>query len=466
MTVGGTLATAEDHRFLAGTRLATQGIGLVWFVVAARVLRDDEMAALALGLFTFGIVSVVADLGATWSVVRVVAGGAGPPFGAFREASTVRTVATALAAVLATASAGALGLDVKAVAVGSAIAAASGITEVGFAALRSVGHLRSEGLLRLGERTSFFALAASVLLLGGRSGFQILLIYAITNTVAAAGVTGVLRAVSPGAQKLDRGVLWNAETARTAIAYAVLSLAPRVAAVTLVVFSSEVEVSAYAVVARPVEAIALLLISLASPALPALRQAAVTGQQLAAKKLTGHFVCSTFLVAVPILAWCAADGADVLTVLVGGGRYSTAVITLAVVACLAVSWPIRAIVGYALLAQDRSRRYALTGAIQLVCLVAFAVPATATHGAAGAATAVVVSDLIALVMLAPWRQVALGNNDKALVLRGALVASIISLSTPLLSLAPSIVVALSASLWAWFHATRAFRELDGITALP
>lgn len=417
------------------------------------------MASLAVGLFAFGIISVVADVGATWSVVRVVAAGDAPAYAAFKQAAIARSLASIVCASAATLLATMMGYDGGAVALGGAVAVASGVSEVGFGTLRCVGKVRTEAAVRVAERLAFAAGAIVVLATSAR-GTAVLFVYVVTNGVTMSIVAAVLRSTRSAEPAMDRRLLWNGETARTAVAYAVLSLAPRLSAVILLALATESDVATYAVVARPTEAIALLLISLISPALPVLRRAAVSNRDEWARSLTGRLLANIVLVAAPVVTWCVIDANDAVSLLARAGRYPEGATTLALVAAVALSWPVRALFGYSLLAQERGGRYAWTGAIQVAALLILGVPAIQLYGAVGAAAVIVASDIAALVAMAPWRLAALDSRARVLAATGAAVAVLVGTTTAFVSALPSFAIAGFAAAWSLARSARSLELLD------
>ncbi|NIR35190.1 MAG: hypothetical protein GWN79_02740, partial [Actinobacteria bacterium] len=55
---------------LVSARMLAQVLGVAWFLAAARVLDSGELGVLAAGLVALAAVSVVADMGTTWSIAR------------------------------------------------------------------------------------------------------------------------------------------------------------------------------------------------------------------------------------------------------------------------------------------------------------------------------------------------------------------------------------------------------------
>ncbi|MEQ8842661.1 MAG: hypothetical protein RIB98_16890 [Acidimicrobiales bacterium] len=383
---------------LLSARLLAQVIGIGWFLVLARVLDAGELGVLSAGLVAFAAVSVVADLGTTWSIARIVTADPEQAWPVYVQAVAVRMTAIAVIGSAITAVAAPLveSRVLLAIAIGVGIAFVSGLAELGMSTLRSIGAIRLESLALPAERLGFVALAA-VVVSSGRGANAVLLVYLFTNGVTAAltfrRLHRDLRPVRP--ENVAR--LWSAETRRVGVAFAVLALGPRANALVLVLLASRLEVADYSVAARPVEQLALTVIGFGTTMLPLLRNDAESGADPGAR--IGGVAAAVVLAALPGVLWVTLDPTAAIELLYGAGRYPGAPIVLSLVALVTITWPLRGLAGIVMVAREKASDLARVSLAGLVLNLAAAVPLVAYHGAAGAAAALVVTDLVTAVVL-------------------------------------------------------------------
>ena len=177
-----------SHRFvsLAVARGLTQVISLVWFLVAARNMSEFDFGQVATGLAFFALFAGLGDLGTTRTVVRFVAADNATLWPAFTRTVrlrvlggvTVGLVGTVLILILP------VPVDPVIVLLAGAIAVVSGLTELGYAALRSIGKTAVEMVLLPAENTMFLVVG-SLLVVHGQGAIAILVTYLATNGLSA-----------------------------------------------------------------------------------------------------------------------------------------------------------------------------------------------------------------------------------------------------------------------------------------
>jgi O-antigen/teichoic acid export membrane protein len=157
---------------LAVARIVAQGLGLGWFLYAARELGARDFGVLSTGLALVVIIGGLSDLGTTRTVVRHVAADPGSLRANYVTAGAVRTAAGAAFGLIAVGALRLVAPDVPTAVVGLAavVAAVSGLTEVGFACLRSTGRVGTEVGLLVGERLLFVLVGVGVVSARHRPG--------------------------------------------------------------------------------------------------------------------------------------------------------------------------------------------------------------------------------------------------------------------------------------------------------
>jgi O-antigen/teichoic acid export membrane protein len=393
-----TAANAWSHGVVAkisrlvSARLLAQVVGITWFLVLARVFSAGELGVLAAGLVAFAAVSVVADLGTTWSIARLVTADPEQAWPIYRQALGLRAVAVVAVGSVLTAVAVPLveGRVLFAVMLGVVVALVSGVSELGMSTLRALGAVRLESYALPLERVGF-VLLASVVVASGRGANAVLVAYILTN-----GATAVLswrllfRDVRPVVPELEAR-LWSAETRRTGVSFAVLALGPRVNALVLVMMADRLAVADYSVAARPVEQLALAVIGFSTTMLPLLRTDTQSGADPGARM--GTVAGTIAIAALPGIVWVMLAPQTVIEMLYGAGRYPDAPVVLSLVALVTITWPLRGLAGMVMVARERAGQLARVSLIGLVVNLAAAVPLVALYGARGAAAALIVTDL-------------------------------------------------------------------------
>jgi O-antigen/teichoic acid export membrane protein len=425
---------------LLSARLVAQVIGIGWFLVLARVLDAGELGVLSAGLVSFAAVSVVADLGTTWSIARIVTAEPAQAWPVYVQAVVIRmtsiaVVGTALVAVAAPLVEGRVLL---AIAIGIGIAFASGLAELGMSTLRSLGKVRMESLALPLERLGFVALA-SVVIGSGRGANAVLLVYLFTNAVTAALSLRVLRRDLRPVRPETVARLWSAETRRVGVAFAVLALGPRANALVLVMLASRLEVADYSVASRPVEQLALTVIGFGTTMLPLLRNDAETGADPGAR--VGAIAAAVVLAALPGVLWVTLDPSAAIDLLYGADRYPGAPLVLSLVALVTITWPLRGLAGIVMVAREQASELARISLFGLALNLAAAIPLIAIHGAGGAAAALVITDLVTAVVLIVRAKVAVpaGLERPLTAAVGIAVASGVAASVAPTLVAPVLV---------------------------
>jgi O-antigen/teichoic acid export membrane protein len=390
---------------LISARLLAQVIGIVWFLVLARVFTAGELGVLAAGLVAFSAVSVVADLGTTWSIARVVTADPAQAWPAYVQALRLRVTAVSVVGTVLIAAAAPLveGRVLGAIVLGVVVALVSGVSELGMSTLRAVGTVRLESYALPLERVAFVAIA-SLVVASGRGANVVLIVYILTNAVTAVVSWTVLfrglRPVVPA--HVER--LWSVETRRTGVAFAVLALGPRANALVLVMLANRLAVADYSVAARPVEQLALAVIGFSTTMLPLLRADTQIGDDPGARM--GSIAATIVIAALPGVVWVMLTPETVIDLLYGADRFPDAPVVLALVALVVITWPLRGLAGMVMVAREQASRLAKVSLAGLAVNVAAAVPLVVLFGAKGAAIALVVTDLgtaLVLVRLAGLR---------------------------------------------------------------
>jgi O-antigen/teichoic acid export membrane protein len=391
---------ARKLAYLGASRVATQVLGLLWFLIAARGLDEEEFGLMASGLAGFAAFTILADLGTTWSVPRHVAANPGVAWSAYRKALTVRSIGVVVVAVpvvLATL----LFLDASAapaLGFGAAIALASGASEIGYATLRSLGLVRAEGMLLPAERVAFIAVAVGALALGA-GAYTLLGIYLLTNAISAAILGAILwrrRREHPS----EIGIFWDAEARRTGLAFTMLAFGPRLNALLLVLFGSVAAVSTYAVASRPVEQLALVIIGFATSMLPLLRSLEIRGATGSSDAVAGRAAEAVMVSLAAVVAWWIVAPDQFLRLLYGE-RYGDAGVTLSILAVVSVTWALRGVAGLRLIAGEHARTFVCVGWVGIVIDVVLGIVLIPSDGARGAAVALAASEVV-MVLLLLW----------------------------------------------------------------
>lgn len=413
---------------LGVARAMAQALALAWFLVAARLLSDRDFGMVATGLAFFAILSGLGDLGMTRTVVRHVAADPCTLWPTYRRALMLRivggigvgTTATAAVALAATR------VNPLVVALAGVIATASGATELAYAGLRSVGWVRPEMVMLVVERAVFLA-AAWPLLTAGAGPIAVLVLYALTNALSAVITGAFVRRAQPQEMRTSAS-LTDREARRTAAVLALAAVSPRASAVILAVAAGSEAVGVFSVAQRPVESVAMLAIATAAPVLPILR-AHVTRHRTEAALHTARVALGTLAVALaPVVTWWMVAPQQVLDLLVGPERYPRAEVVLRGVALTALTWSLRGICEFLLLAQERAGRLLKITTTGLVVNVVLSAPLAAWKGATGAAAGLVVSEVVMSVMLLAAVPALVSRATSRLVGPAALMSALVAVT--------------------------------------
>lgn len=451
---------------LTGGRAAAQVLGLVWFLVAARMLGETDFGEVVTGLAFFAVFAGVGDLGTTRTVVRHVAADHRTLASAYRKAMRLRVaggllVGTATAAVVALLPVPVSGWVVL---LAGLMATASGATELAYAALRAVGRVRAEFWMLLIERLAFLAIGVTILEAGG-GPIAVLGLYLFTNTVSAIiGTVAVGRAQTGAA--VDAGSMVDKEARFTAAGFALVTVSPRIPSILLALMASAAAVGAFGVSQRPVEAMTLFALSTAAPVLPIVRSRLIRGLHEDAERAAISVVGALMLVLAPAVGWFLATPQAVVDLLFGDGRFPGSATVLRILAFTSITWAMRGIGEFVLLAEERAPVLFRLTAIGTVVTVLVGVPLILHSDEKGAALAVLAAEVVMTVLLA--RAVPLLVQRKAVpayaVAAAFLAAS--GLTASLLSSTPALVPAVAVVAWTGVAALVAVRQIRGLERMP
>jgi O-antigen/teichoic acid export membrane protein len=454
--------TARRFLTLAGGRAVAQAIATVWFFASARILSDSQFGVLAAGLAFFVVFAGIGDLGTTRTIVRHVAADHSTLWPTFRRAVPLRILGGVGAAVVVAAIVLVLPVSVTAgvVLLAGLIATASGVTELGYATLRSLGLVKVETTLLIAERAVFLVIALLVLR-GGGGAVAVLLVYLATNTASAIVATLAVRRARPGVEGAA-GALLDGEGRYTAASFAVVTVGPQIGPVLLALFAGATAVGVFSVAQSPIEGMTLFALSTAAPLLPILRQHLSAGRRADAAHAAVSVVTALTVAMVPILVWFEVSPSMVLRLFYGAGRYEGAEDVLRLLAVTALAWAFRGVAEFVLLGAERARRFLWITVTGAVVSIAFGIPLVLTHDAVGAAIAVLVGEavmLVALLISAPTladRVARRAYAPVALAIAGsALVLIVVRSST-----AGSVVAVLLLEAVCAFLAVRSIRAME------
>lgn len=384
---------------LASARLIAQIMGIVWFVVSARILNRTQFGLLATGMVFFAVFAGLGDLGTSRGIVRHVAANHSVLVVAFARASRLRiacggAAGVVVVALLATAR---TRISLPVVALAAAIATLSGVTELGYAALRSVGRVATESLVLMVERGAFLALA-TVYVVDGGSAIGVLWIYLVTNTASAA-IVSVVIASGSGSRSFDATPFLDRTGRFTAAEFALATLVPRISPTVLALVALPATVGGFAAAQRPVEAVALLALSTATPVMPIVRQRLAAGRFVGAERAASSVNSALLTLAAPFVAWLLVDPSGILRLLFGA-RPSSDEVVVRLMAVTTLTWIFRGIAELVLLAEDRSKAAFLIMGVGFSVNLAAAIILVTAHGVVGAASATLLAEFVMLVLVA------------------------------------------------------------------
>lgn len=456
--VGGT------RRFLAlaSGRAVAQVLGMVWFFAAARILSDAEYGVLATGLAFFAICAGLGDLGTNRTIVRYVAEDPRTLWPAFRSAVVLRVAGGLAVGLLIAGVIALLPVPVSAgiVLLAGLIATASGVTELAYGALRSIGKVRTEMTLLVVERLLFVAIAVAAVL-RGYGPVAVLVVYLFTNTLSAM-ISAVVVWISRPDTHHPAGSMVDAEARYTAAAFALVTVGPRITPVLVALLASATAVGVYSVAQRPIEAMTLFALSTAAPVLPIVRGHLTRDRRAHASHVAVSVAGAIAVALMPFLAWFEVSPTMVLTLFFGAGRYDGAEIVLRLLAVTALTWCFRGVGEFVLLGGERARQLLAITGIGTVITITLGIPLVRASGATGAAVALLVAELVMVVLLI-ITEPTLGDR----VARGAYtpaaavaVATVVALAFVRSSTAASVGVVVVAEVIALVLAIRLVRVLE------
>lgn len=393
---GGVIARLAN---LAGARVIAQGLGLAWFLYAARQLGAHEFGVLSTGLALVVIIGGLSDLGTTRTVVRHVAADPDSLRATFARAALVRIGAGAGLGLLVVAGLHVVEPEVPTTvaALAAAVAVASGMTEVGFAALRSTGWVGAEVSLLVGERVLFVIGGVTVVSRGG-GPVAVLCVYAITNLVSALVVAFQIRrrGQDGGAPS---GPLFDAEGRSTAVSSSLVIIGPRISVLILVVIATPTVLGTFTIAQKVPEALGILGTAALLPVLALLRSARDDDRWDQALARGSRITAAVAGGIAPVLVWMAIDGERFLDLLFRAGQRKGIVVALAFLSVAALLWVVRTLGEMVLLAEERASVYLRALGFGLVINVAVGIPLVERWGAAGAAGAALIGEVTVLLVV-------------------------------------------------------------------
>lgn len=384
---------------LAGARVVAQLLGLGWFFYIARAFDAAEFGTLSTGLALVIVVGGISDLGTTRTVVRHVAADRRTLRPTFLRAAQLRAAAGGavgliVVAVMAVADGR---VPVAVVAAAAVVAVASGVTEVGFAALRSVGLVGAEVALLVGERLAFLA-AAGALVVAGGGPVAVLVAYAATNVVSAIVIGWQVVRHSRGETALA-GPMLDREGRQTALSSSLVIVGSRVSVVLLLVLDAPTVLGAFTLAQKVPEALGTLGTAALMPVLPMLREALVRRRWDGAWRRAGRVAATVAAAIAPPVAFLAVDGRRAIDLLFDAGDRAGVAVALALLSIVALLWVIRTLGEMALLAEERAGVYTKALLMGVAANVVVGVPLVLRWGAAGAAGAALVAEVVILVVV-------------------------------------------------------------------
>ncbi|HVN50469.1 MAG TPA: polysaccharide biosynthesis C-terminal domain-containing protein, partial [Acidimicrobiales bacterium] len=427
-----------------------------------RILSDSQFGLMAAGLAFFVVFAGIGDLGTTRTIVRHVAGDHASLWPTFRRAVPLR-IAGGLGTALVVAGIVAL-LPVSVpggvVLLAGLIATASGVTELGYAGLRSIGRVRVETTLLVVERAVFLAIALVVLDLGG-GAVAVLLVYLATNTVSALVASWAVWRARP-ATTGRAGPLLDGEGRYTAASFAIVTVGPQIGPVLLALFATATAVGLFSVAQSPIEGMTLFALSTAAPLLPILRAHLTAGRRADAAHAAVSVVTALTVAMIPVLVWFEVSPSMVLRLFYGAGRYEGAQNVLRLLAVTALAWAFRGVAEFVLLGEERARRFLWITVAGAVVTIAAGIPLVVLHEAVGAAIAVLLGEalmMVALLVSAPTLADRVARRAYAPVAL-AIVASAVVLVVVRSSTLGSVVAVVVLEVVCGWKAVRSIRAIE------
>lgn len=385
---------------LAGARAVTQVVSLAWFLLMARLMSEFEFGQVVTGLAFFALFAGLGDLGTTRTIVRFVAADHRTLWPAYTRTLQIRIAGGLVVGGSGTLLIWALPVPVDPIIVllAGAIAVVSGATELGYAALRSIGRTSTELLLLPLERGVFLVLGI-VLIERGFGAEAVLCAYLLTNLISAVFVGRAVYRIRP-LHAHQPGDVLDREGRKTAAAFALLTVSPRVAPVLLSLLASAAAVAQFSVAQRPIEAMTLFALSTAAPVLPIVRSRLARGDRERGERAASGAAAAIVVAVAPIVVWCIVCPDVVLNALFGTGRYDVSNVALSLLSVTAITWTIRGVGELLLLAEERAGRALAVTGIGTASAIVLGVPGVLVWGVNGAAGSVLISELVMTALLA------------------------------------------------------------------
>lgn len=383
-------------------RMVAQVLGLTWFLLAARAFDGADFGILSSGLILVVVIGGLSDLGTTRTVVRHVAADPTSLRSNFIAAAHLRIGAGVGLAAVAVAIAPLVQNDVSiSVALTAGlIAISSGVTEVGFAALRSVGMVGTEVGVLVGERFLFVAVG-SVLVLLGYGPLAVLVAYAATNTVSAI-VVGTRALLWSHGRRTAAGPLLDQEGRRTAISSTLVIVGPRISGLLLVLMSTTLVVGTFTVAQKVPEALGALGVAILMPILPIVRAAVVEGRQRQAIKRAALLTAAVATTLVPVAALLTTSGAEIVTLFFGPESRPGVGAAIGLLAWATVVWIIRTYGELVLLAQERAAQFVVAVGAAVAVTLVMGITLIPQYGAMGAAYASIAGEVVVFALVFMW----------------------------------------------------------------
>lgn len=447
------MTAAWEHRAthkvlgLAGGRMVAQLLGLAWFLVAARSFDADDFGVLSAGLILVSVIGGISDLGATRTIVRHVAADPTSLRNNFLVTAGVRGAGAAVVGVAAVVIAPMLQdeLSPSIVVAATAIAVVSGVTEVGFCGLRSVGRVGTEVTLLVAERVLFVATGTAAVLLG-YGPLAVLWAYAITNSISAA-IVGVRCWFWADGRVGHAGPMFDAEGRRTALGSTLVVVGPRISGFLLVLMSTSVVVGSFTVAQKVPEALGTLGIAILMPLLPMTRSAVIRGRERPAVRRASLLAAAVAAALTPLAVLLSIQGHQIIDMLFGLGDRPGVTTATMLLSWAMVIWVVRSFGELILLAQERASRFVAAIAASVIANIALGVFWIPDHGATGAAGATLVAEsLVFLLVFAGLRQT-LRPEDARAFIPSLIVGAITAVTCLAFRSAPLAVPASLATIW-------------------
>lgn len=395
--------TRRRFAWLGVSRVLAQAIGFAWFAYSARHLDAAEFGSLAIGLTLFSLFAGLGDLGTTRTLVRHVADRPEHLWAALTRGIGVRVTGGVVSTLLLAAglAVGSSRVELVLVVLAGAIATTSGVTELGYAALRSIGAVSTEQRVLIGERIAFLG-GGIVVIANGGGAHALLLWYLASNSTSAVIVTAAaarhrVHRITPRGGPRPRLRYLDRLGRDTAAGFTLTTISPRLSAAVLGVVAAPAAVGSFVVAQRPIEAIALLAGATATPLLPIVRRRLAEGRTAEAERAAGSTATALLVLAAPVVSWMLARPADVVSIVAGRSDRPAEVVTR-ILSLSALTWILRSVGENVLVAHDRPRRALFITGVGTVVTLALAI-AVASRGPTAIAITTLVAEVLMTILL-------------------------------------------------------------------